>query len=110
MGKSISEDIRKEKSSLLHPLIWPVDILPLLDKGLFFSLNLSLRCQWIMAHKSPCVLSVCGSLTWPPRGLTRPPRADAATAAPAPTPDYVTLGAGPWSPAGSQGPEQGHRG
>ena len=47
---------------------------------------------------------------WPPRGLTRPPRADAATAAPAPTPDYVTLGAGPWSPAGSQGPEQGHRG
>ena len=63
------------------------------------------------------MLSVCGSLTWPPRGLTwpprgltRPPRADAATAAPAPTPDYVTLGAGPWSPAGSQGPEQGHRG
>ena len=56
------------------------------------------------------MLSVCGSLTWPPRGLTRPPKADAATAAPAPTPDYVTLGAGPWSPAGSQGPEQGHRG
>lgn len=39
----------KGKSSLLHPLLWPVDILPLLDEGLFF-LKLSLRCQWVMAR------------------------------------------------------------
>lgn len=49
MGKSqVSEDTRKEKPSLLYPLVWPVDVLPLLDKGLFF-LNLSLRHQWMAA-------------------------------------------------------------
>lgn len=63
MGKSqVSEDTRKEKPSLLYPLVWPVDVLPLLDKGLFF-LNLSLRRQSL---QSPCVLRVCGSLTRPP--------------------------------------------
>ena len=75
MGRSRVSGGQKEKSPLLHPLLWPVDILPLLDEGLFFSKLISLRCQWVMTQV-PAGAPGCSVSAghWPAGDRPDPPR------------------------------------